>query len=374
MKKICVITSVHNKDDGRIYQKEIKSLVSAGYDIYYMVNDVNCEYSEGIKYVEIGKKNSRFRRILSFYSIYKKAKNLKCDIYHIHDPELMLVGFLLKQNMKTKIIYDVHEDNPSQILQKDYLPKWLRRPLANIMKRIEKVADRKFDAIIVADNFVYKSFKNKNTVIIYNFPIVEEFEKYLKNEIIKEYDIIFPGTMSYKTAEILIQITKCAMEKGYLIKCLIISNFQFNGGIDRVRDAANKIGLATENFVLMDFLPSNMVPQYMQKSRIGLIPLSDTPKYQKNIPTKLFEYMLCSIPVIASDLLPSKQFIEGNNIGYLVPADAVEDYADRIIELICDKNKADKMGEVGQVLVREKYNWKSEEAKLLYLYNTLTNN
>jgi len=58
--------------------------------------------------------------------VYKKAKEINADIYHFHDPELMIVGYLLSKVQGKRVIYDVHEDVPRQIMSKTWIPKSLR--------------------------------------------------------------------------------------------------------------------------------------------------------------------------------------------------------------------------------------------------------
>ena len=48
----------------------------------------------------------------------------RADIYHIHDPELLLITPYLRRKTGRPTIYDIHEANADFIAVKDYLPGW----------------------------------------------------------------------------------------------------------------------------------------------------------------------------------------------------------------------------------------------------------
>lgn len=374
MKTICILTSVHNPDDNRVYYKEVQSISRFHFNVIYMAPGQKERTDGNITYVNVIKPDRKLKRMLGFYRIYKQAKAFHCDIYHFQDAELILVGLLLKYFARAKVIYDVHEDYPSQMLSKHYLKSFLRKPLYNLMKVLEFWADKKFDAIVVADNFVYKHFKNPNTVILYNYPDINAMEQSMDGHISwddKLYDIIFPGSMARFTAEMMLQIVKVAKDRGVNLKCALISPFHFEGGIEWVESRIYELGLDIKNFLLKKRIPTYEVPKYIQKARIGLIPLPDTEKMRANIPTKLFEYMYSGIPVITGNLPPSAQFMENENFGFLVDPNSFEEYTDRIIELLHNQKKAEQMGDNGRQLTIEKYNWGTEEIKLIELYGRI---
>ena len=112
------LTSVHPRFDPRIFYKECSSLAENGYKVVLAVRDgrENEEY-QGIKIISVGPicRNRFFRIISNFYYILTNKTIKNSDIIHIHDPELLPVGLLLRYLWKKIIIYDMHEDLPGQI-------------------------------------------------------------------------------------------------------------------------------------------------------------------------------------------------------------------------------------------------------------------
>ncbi len=97
----------------------------------------------GIKHIPIKDYTSRLERMTKgVWMLYKQAKKLNADVYHFHDPELLPVGWLL-QNSRNHVIYDIHEDYITSMLQKEYLPKPIRKFVAKLYKKSGAVFHKK---------------------------------------------------------------------------------------------------------------------------------------------------------------------------------------------------------------------------------------
>lgn len=370
--KVCILTTVHYWNDNRVYYKEVLSLKRLGYDVTYVANECEGKIDSDVYAVNIKKDKSTIKRILGFFHAFNVVRKLDCKVVHFQDSELIPTGLLLKLFTKKKVIYDVHEDYPSQMLTKYYLPSYARKPLYWLMSFLEWLSGKAFDAIIVADQAVYKHFPPKKTTILFNYPSIGKLSESTQNIVglEKEYDIIFPGSMAKFTAKIILDIMKSAKEKGVMLRCLLISPFKFEGGKEWVMQVASEYGIA-DNLTLMDRIPPYEVPIYLSKTKIGLIPLPDTPKMRSNIPTKMFEYMYYKLPIITGELPPCGYFMNKDKFGYMVKWDSVEEYTEKILHLLNTPIELYELGETGHQLVLEKYNWESEEKKLEKVYNKL---
>ena len=373
--RVCILTTVHNCNDNRVYYKEVLSLKSLGYDVVYVAKEITDEIDKSIETVVIPEPKSNLRRIFGFYRAYKAAKKLNCEIVHFQDAELIPTGLLLKRFTKIKVIYDVHEDYPAQMLTKFYIKSiWVRKMLNRVMTFLEKRAGKRFDAIITADASVYTHFPSEKTTILYNFPSVKLMSQADEKtgDVEKMYDIIFPGSMAKFTAKLFLDVMLEAKKRGKEIKCILISPFHFEGGKEWVVQTAKEYGVY-ENLTLMDRIPPYEVPYYMKATRLGLIPLPDTLKMRANIPTKMFEYMFFKLPVLTSDLPPCGRFMRKDNYGYLIKYDDVNAYTDIIINLLDHPELVEQLGNTGHKLVIAKYNWEAEEKKLAEVYSKLLN-
>ena len=122
MKKIVHLTSAHQRYDTRIFLRMCVSLAQMeDYETNLIVADgKGDEVKDNVKIFDVGAKTgSRISRMtITVNKVYRKAIELNADIYHFHDPELIPIGLKLAKNRK-KVIYDIHEYLPLQILHKN---------------------------------------------------------------------------------------------------------------------------------------------------------------------------------------------------------------------------------------------------------------
>ena len=172
--KIAHLTSVHLRYDTRIFHKMCCSLTALGKVYLVCADGKGDEVIEDVNITDVGKNKSRILRMISSVNlIYKKAIDLDADIYHLHDPELIRIGFKLIKKGK-KVIFDSHELIQDQILSKHYLPKFLRSTVSKIYSMYEKYSLKKFHLIGATPHIRdYLKKINNDAIDICNYPILE---------------------------------------------------------------------------------------------------------------------------------------------------------------------------------------------------------
>jgi glycosyltransferase involved in cell wall biosynthesis len=118
-------------------------------------------------------------------------------------------------------------------------------------------------------------------------------------------------------------------------------------------------------------VPFDEVGRHLERAAVGWVTWQPYPKNQKNVPTKLFEYMAYGLPVVSSDLDSTRRFVEDGVSGHLVRADDAGAHAEAIIDLLEDRRAAAAIGLRGREQVLARYNWRSIEGRLLDLYELL---
>ena len=175
--KVVHLTSVHGAYDPRIFCRECKSLAGAQYEVVLVACHDADEFIDGVRIKAVPRINHRLGRITcTVWRVYREAVRQGAAVYHFHDPELIPVGLALRAHGK-KVVYDIHENLPKDILTKYYLPQWLRRPVAWLAERAENRACRCFSALAVTTPAIADRVRtfNPNTVVICNFPVAEDF-------------------------------------------------------------------------------------------------------------------------------------------------------------------------------------------------------
>src|SRR6266852_8296265 len=111
-RRVCVLTSVHSPFDVRIFHKECKALVQAGYRVSMVAPHEEDMVVEGVAIRAVPRSRRRIWRMTgTALHVLRKALAEQADVYHFHDPELIPVGLFLRACGK-KVVYDIHEDVP----------------------------------------------------------------------------------------------------------------------------------------------------------------------------------------------------------------------------------------------------------------------
>ena len=96
---ICHFTTVHPRDDVRVFYKQCISLAKEGLKVTLIVADgKGNEFRNGVDIIDIGKSSGgRFTRITkTSKTMFNKLLQIDADIYQFHDPELLSTGGKLK--------------------------------------------------------------------------------------------------------------------------------------------------------------------------------------------------------------------------------------------------------------------------------------
>lgn len=362
---ICHLTSVHPYRDTRIFVKECMSLVNHGFKVHLVAPDATNNHHDNIQLHGLPKtKGNRLHRMtITVREVYKKAIEIDADVYHFHDPELIPVGLLLIKRNK-KVIYDVHEDVPRQILSKRWIPKILRSTIAKFVEMVENYAVKKFSGIITATPHISDRFQslNQNVIDIKNYPILNEFRNDSRRQEVKDMAVAYVGAITRIRG--IYEMVDAIGRTNYKL---------FLGGrFDNQEDRMNLMQTnAWGNVIELGHLRRPEISEVLSKSMAGLVVLHPTVNYVDALPVKMFEYMAAGLPVISSNFPLWKEIIEGNQCGICVdPLNTVE-IKDAIEWIMNHPDEARVMGENGRRAVENKYNWDHESKKLIDFYKSI---
>lgn len=366
--KIAHLTSAHPRHDVRIFFKECRSLAKAGHEVHLVVADgKGSEVRDQVSFHDVGSNPRRFKRMLTTpRKIYKKAVELDAELYHLHDPELLPIGYKLKKAGK-KVIFDSHEDVPLQILGKPYLNRVSKQLISKSFAFYESWVCAKLDAIVAATPFINEKFAaiNQLSVAVNNFPMLDELSMINIQWSEKKNQACYIGSIDKNrgVVEIVDAIQYVSGD----------TNLALAGDVKR-----DALGLALENSPgwrrtqALGFLDREHVKETLGLSRVGLVTLYPTQNYLDALPVKMFEYMAAGIPVIASNFPLWRSIVEQSQCGICVDPLVPKQIAKAIDYIIEHPDAAEAMGRSGRQAVQEKYNWSIEEKKLVELYAKLS--
>lgn len=372
--KIAHITNVHPRGDTRIRIKEVGSITAMlGEPVALLVQDGkgDCLEEDGkIRVLDTGPQPSgRLARMtVGVYRMWRAVRSLRPRLVHFHDPELIPLGLILKC-FGHRVVYDVHEDLPRQVLTKYWLPAFARRPVSWSVAVMEWLAARVFDAIVSVTPKIAQRFPARKTVIVQNFPIPSE--------------LVITKGVPYKQRP---------------------PHFAYIGGMTRIRgihemiDAMTYTDQSREDDILLrlagTFQPLGLRSEietmagwrqvdflgWVNRARVaeilgnvlaGLVLFLPAPNHMYAYPNKMFEYMSASLPVIASDFPLWRRIVDSAGCGLLVNPQDSQAIADAMRWILEHPVEAEAMGKRGRQTIEKYYNWNTEADKLVTLYKKL---
>jgi len=365
--KVCMVTSVRSPFNARMYCKEGKSLENAGYEVTVIAPaDFEEQVVDNIRVIGVPRVRSRWGRMRVWRHILREVKRLKPDIVHFHDPELLLIAPYF---CPARVIYDCREHYAEAVLWRHWIPKPLRYPLSVLVSWLEPALARWTDAIVIVEDSQAEMFREigKPLVLLYNFPVWDCVpEPHIDDKI-----VIHVGSHSEaRGCRTMIETMRLVTSRIADVRLLLVGPFDSAAYESEIRELILEYGLK-DTVELVGLVPYADVPKWIARAAVGVIALRATSQYRKGIPSKLFEYMACGIPVVAGDLPATRRFMESASCGFLVEPSNPQQYADAIIYLLGHPEEAKRMGENGRRAVEETYNWEKEENKLLDLYAEL---
>ena len=375
MPKVCILSSVHQALDNRVFYREAQSLRSAGYDVTLIAIHPQSEIRAGVQIVGLPRL-PRWQRPQLWLKLFRLARAQNADIYHFHDPELLLVTPWLRWCTAKPTIYDIHEVYPDFIKVKDYMPAWLRYPIAWMFRWLEPLLARLQSALVFSDDEIAKTFARlpqpKET--LFNFPALE----FVQNAAVQtQPDTPRPplvlhlgGHERNRGVHLMIQAFSLVAQQFPDAQLLLVGHFVPPALEAEVRAHIRSKSLE-QSITITGQVPFEKIGEYLAQAAVGWVPWQSYPKNEKNIPTKLFEYMAYGVPIVASDLASTRPFVRDGENGYCVAAADPRAHAQAILKILQNPTAGLAMGRRGQQAVQSRYNWDSESKKLIALYQTL---
>ena len=366
---ICHLTSVHPRNDTRIFLKMCRSIAAHGYNTVLIVADGQGDESvAGVHIYDVGAQPGRRiqRMIQTTRRIFRRAVLVDANIYHIHDPELIITGLQL-QRRGHRVIFDSHEDVAADILDKTYLASPLRKSISFLYSVFEQISCKYFDAIIGATPWIRDKLRviNPNTYDINNYPVIDEFNDCVNSDWSNRHlSVCYIGGI-YEISGVVnvihaMDLCNSAVTfdlAGHFTSEVLRDNIQQYKGWSNVR--------------YHGYLRRSEAVQLMSTCRAGIVTYKPAANHIAAQPNKMFEYMSAGIPVIASNFPLWRSIIEDNNCGICVDPLNPNEIAAAIDIIITDEYHARQMGENGRKMILERYNWAAEERKLLNIYENL---
>lgn len=342
-----VVTTVHPADDPRIRERTVRSLARE-FDVRYAARTPAPSAGGDHEWVPLeGSRPVRWLRAL--------AQMMRADVsvVSLHDPELIPAGLLARLVRGVPIVVDVHEDAPAAIRHRDWIPRWLRTPLAWSAARLLGLAER-FCTVTLAEPGYRRLFREDHPVFP-NYPAVRS----LPDPAPDAGYVVYVGDVT--EARGAPDMVEAAGRLDPLRPLVLIGRCP-EGLARRLRERADELGVTLD---LAGWVPHGEAMARAAGASAGLSLLHDLPNYRHSLPTKVVEYLALGIPVVATDLPGTREGIGAlAGVCFVPPGDPAA-AGDALRAVVGDAGLREEL-RTGVPGIRERLVWPDERVRALY--------
>ncbi len=293
----------------------------------------------------------------------------KVDVIYIRHSPFDILPILISRIVKIPCI-----------IETNYSYKELKMQMSNIIvfpiKIIDKLSYNLTDYIVTISNNlkddIYSTHNiDKNKIfVIPNGADIDKFKpsnskdarELLKLDNDFRY-ICFVGSIKiWQGLDYLVKSASIILKEVPNTKFLIVGNGSYLNNVINMTENAN----VRDNFIFYKSVPNERVPIYINAGDICVAPFC---KGRIASPIKIYEYMACGKPIIASSIDGISDLLERSSAGISVPSNDAIQLADNIIKLLKDETLRDIMGKNARKYVIENYTWKITAKRILDIYN-----
>jgi len=370
-------------------EHEVLTLVKAGYEVYILSWGRLSEPVEPLPPSSVSSMTiyhpaprgtlMLLLHLLPYYSkVFQRLKGHRFDVVHCTHLMLLPLAFLLKRRWQARMIYDVYEFHLEETHERlSTLLKWL----VPLLRWLEGKLIQCADGILTIDSAkqelvrYYRRFQ-VNTEALYNVPnihirIDREKVELLKRHYENRRIVLYLGGLSEaKGVFSALEAARLVASKIPQVLFLFIGTFHEKPVEERFWKTVTTYAL-DDCIEFIPWLPYEEMLHYVAVGEVGLALHQPIPRFfkvSKGNGRKFFTYMQFGVPIVGPAFGEVGQIVREEGCGLLVDTTNPREVANAIIRLLESPQEARAMGERGRKAIHDRYNWETEEQKLLMVY------
>ncbi len=362
LRRVCHISLKRSATDRRVFHKECKTLIDAGFDVSYIVvnQEINNDTPIQLSSVNLSKRRLFFNKRAN-NALFKKALSIHAEIYHIHEPELLPTAIKLKEYGK-RVIYGVHQDLENFKMTYHWSPKFIRKLFVNKKIQSEKIATAQLDGIIANSPWLRKKMAAVHSIVVdaCDFPRLEDYPKPLFHK--ESNDLVYYGNFDYSNH------AKHFMESlGFFdYNCQLIGSIKGK----KLRKILTKLPGWNHLSELGKISLENR-KNIFSTSKVGVLADKNNKYNQERISPQFFEYLAAGLPVIAPNFENIRKLLKDYKVGKFIDSSETNDYTKAIKSLSENPHELMQFSKTARQAFETDFNWKNEAKKYLIMYRKI---
>lgn len=374
-KRVVHVTTVHGRDDPRVMHREIRTLADAGYDVSLIARGDAADSGPSHPGVSV--------RLLPTLPLWRRIRGLPRlldeliagggDLFHLHDPELLLIAGALRSATGAPVIYDKHEYQRGRSGVKAACIRWLERLVVPSLDGLLVPDDDPVTGAPDVDDLIVSRTR---VATIQNFPVIDVGATPPAARRRYESSPDRPIRMLYAGV--------AARERGLWFMLDVLDELERRGrratllvaGVchrRREREAfersveARGLGKRVALRGWREFLPWPEIRRAMDEADVGLMLMDRSYRSWSNVPTKFYEYGSAGLPYVCTDYPAWTNFAATHGCGLAAdPSDPVA-VVDAIVNIADSPSLYGRMSAKG-IAASGRFRWSRVAPVLLRFY------
>jgi glycosyltransferase involved in cell wall biosynthesis len=319
-----------------------------------------------------------------YYNFWKKftkkvlAVEKDIDVIHAHDLVMVPVAQYLAKKIDVKLVFDFHENYPYLIRDAKHTQSTLGKYLSDYRKweEFEKAALKDADAIITVVQEMKQRIvdlgADQSKVHIYqNVPNLSSIKIEIDNNTPQDdsFNLVYAGGIT--PARGLATVVEAIALLPEKFKGLFTFTVCGTGSYESdIRTLASDLKVI-DQIDFRGWVKQSEVFEFISKGNASIIPHYRSVQNDCSSPNKLYQYMLVGKPVISSNCKSLERVILSTKSGLIYENKSPEELAEKIQQLMSDKELQANLGNNGREAVLNEYNTQIEGQNLIKTYEVL---
>ena len=313
--RIAHVTTVHHAQDPRILHKELATLSAAGFEAHLIAPHSADEVKQGVVIHALPRAKGQLGRLRLMRAAFREARQLKAALYHLHDPELIPLGYALKRATGARVVYDMHED---------YRCKGPAR--GRLVRALERWGFAWADHVVVANpaHAAIPAASGAAHTIIANYYQSPDASGEAERPPLGDLRLVCTGVLSVGRGLLnVIDLAALVQQRQPRWRLDLTGVCYLDADRQRAERRLRQCSLggspALRRTGWEAYVPHRTIMRHTHAAHVGLFLCRPAPQYLDVLPTKFYEYLSAGLPVLCSDFPLYRAFVERHGCGAVVP-------------------------------------------------------
>jgi len=322
------------------------------------------DYQENFQKGEAGRATAVYNKEILLKGLLQEALSHQVDVFHCQDLNTLVPGLVASRLLNKPVVFDAKDPYPEMISIVH------SAAFVKFTNFVERFLCRHVDTIRTVNQLMRQRFEkitSKPIHIVHNYPELKDFnpEKYQGKE--ADQTLVFgrigqirEGMGIEETVEAIKHILKKVRVQLLFVGRIKDSyRYRFMELIDPIRN----------NVEYVNEVPYSNIPDYYYRMDVFMLLYNMKGIASYISPTKLFDSMAMGVPVIASDVGETRDFVEKYKCGLVIKSNEKELILNAMETMIFNPDLRITFGQNGLRAAKTTTNWEKEKIKFVKVFN-----